>query len=375
MENHHNTLQTGGQESEANLMSTSLKDEAAEQDLEDSGVKTEADSMDTPVEDQHSGEIHGCSEEEAVNASVPPTTSERDRPAEESCIPKDTSSAPADIRKSDHHLTLVLIGDTSSIETGSKNNLLDHNEQTKFSPRLYDLCGQEIHVINLLGLKDIEKNYLNQEVNAFLLLIPNDLHDSHYKSGVQWLEETFGKQSLAYLMTVVTHNAGENCEGALEDLRANSLVEQRCHTCTRSMSEAVEMVDLLEKINIMVSENSPSCYRRLMGGENADQNQQLESRSDEEQKMNSSVFQETQTEEEVLEGATETESGSVNELRVLSEKNGDSNTSLDKGTTEEKLSDDKEKVGTFVQNLIVNLFRIALRWKSHTKTKPKQTQL
>lgn len=189
----------------------------------------------------------------------------------------------------------MIIGDTSSVETGSKNILLDHDEQTQFSSRLYDLCGQEIFVINLLGLEAIEKIPLNQGIHAFLLLVPNGLHDSHYTSGVQWLEETFGGQSLAYLMTVVTHDAGENCEGALEDLRAkSSFVEKRSHTCTRSMTEAVEIVDLIEKIKAMTSETSPSCYRGLMGGEDTDQSPQLEVRSEEELKMNSSAFQETQ---------------------------------------------------------------------------------
>lgn len=196
----------------------------------------------------------------------------------------------------DTQLTVVLCGDTSSIETGPKNILLDCDEQTKFSPRVYDLCGQEIFVINLLGLQDIENIPLNQGVNAFLLLIPNGPHDSHYKAGVKWLEESFGRQSLTYLMTVVTHNASENCEGALKDLRAySSFAENKCHTCTRSMTEAVEIVDLLEKINFMVSENSPSCYRGLMCGEKAEQNQQLEFKCEEEQKIDASVLQRTQT--------------------------------------------------------------------------------
>lgn len=51
-------------------------------------------------------------------------------------------------------LTLVLIGDDNAIEIGSNNILLDHDMQTngeQFSSRLYDLCGQHIFIINMLG--------------------------------------------------------------------------------------------------------------------------------------------------------------------------------------------------------------------------------
>ena len=148
-------------------------------------------------------------------------------------------------------LTLVLIGDKNSIEIGSKNILLDHDGQTnveQFSTRLYDLCGRHISVINMLGLQNIDKFPLNQEIHAFLLLLANGLHTSHYSSGLQWLEKTFGKGSLAYVMTVVTHKSGETSESALTDLRANSsFVEKRFHTCTRSMMDEKEIIDLLEK--------------------------------------------------------------------------------------------------------------------------------
>ncbi|KAM3598863.1 uncharacterized protein V6R79_023590 [Siganus canaliculatus] len=62
-------------------------------------------------------------------------------------------------------------------------------------------------------------------------------------------------------MTVVTHKLNEKCDGAFTDLKANSsFVESRYHTCTRSMMDAGEILDLLEKIDFMVSENSPQCY-------------------------------------------------------------------------------------------------------------------
>ncbi len=193
-------------------------------------------------------------------------------------------------------LTLVLIGDTNSIEIGSKNILLDHDEQTnleQFSTKLYDLCGRHISVIDILGQQNIDKFPLNQGTHAFLLLLPNGLHNSHYSSGVQWLEKAFGKGSLAYLMTVVTHKSDEKCENALTDLKAySSFVEKRYHTCTRSMMNEREVITLLEKIDVMVSEN---CHSGLMCDENKEQKEHLDHKSHEEERIDSSVFQQNQT--------------------------------------------------------------------------------
>ena len=196
-------------------------------------------------------------------------------------------------------LTLVLIGDTNSIEIGSKNILLAHDEQAnmeQFSAKLYDLCGRHISVINMLGLQNTDRFPLNERIHAFLLLLPNGLHVSHYSSGVQWLEEAFGKDSLAYLMTVVTHESDENCESALTELKSNSrFVEERYHTCTRSMMDEKEIIALLDKIDVMVSENDPHCYSGAMCDENKEQKEPLEHKSHEEERIHSSVLQQNET--------------------------------------------------------------------------------
>ncbi|XP_030591318.1 interferon-induced very large GTPase 1-like [Archocentrus centrarchus] len=157
-------------------------------------------------------------------------------------------------------LTLVLLGDTNSIEIVPKNILLDHEDQTnveQFSSKLYDFCGRHIAVINLLGLQNTDKILLNEGNHVFLLLLPYGQHNSQYSSAVQQLEKAFGEGILSYVMTVVTHEPGDKCESALTDLKTNSsFAEKRFHTCTRSMTDANEIIDLLEKIDAMVSENS-----------------------------------------------------------------------------------------------------------------------
>lgn len=195
----------------------------------------------------------------------------------------------------DAELIIVLVGDTSSIETGTKNILTDKDECTGFSPKLYDLCGQHISVINLLGLQHLRAKALNLRINIFLLLIPYGLHVSHYRSGLRWLEKTFGRESLSYVLTVVTHNSGEKFEDALKDLRAHDgFVEKRYHTCTRSMSGAEEIAELLVKIQTMVSENEPSSFAGLICDENTEQKKDLEPECLE-HNLESPLFKEKQT--------------------------------------------------------------------------------
>lgn len=179
-------------------------------------------------------------------------------------------------------LTLVLTGDINSTEIGPENLLFEHEEQTnveQFSSKLHDLCGRHISVINMLGLPDVDKIPLIQTVHAFILLLPNGLQSSHYTAGMQWLEKTFGEGHKSYVMTVVTHKSDENCETTLADLKAltGTFSEKRNHTCTRTMMDEKEIIELLEKIDVMVSENNPPCYSRQMSDE--DQKEQHDHKS------------------------------------------------------------------------------------------------
>ncbi|XP_071330435.1 interferon-induced very large GTPase 1-like isoform X8 [Trachinotus anak] len=292
----------GGGESETQPVISSVRDDK-EDELEGSAAKTKSDSVNEPGEAEHPEQNDTTTGGESEIKSLSSTTKERVLP----------------------ELTLVLIGDTNSIEVGSKNILLDHDEQTQqFSFSLYDLCGRHISVINMLGQQNTDKFPLNQGVHAFLLLLPNGLQNSHYSSGVQWLEKTFGKESLAYLMTVVTHGSDEECDRALTDLKANSsFVEKRFHTCTKSMRDENEIIALLGKVDVMVSENDPHCYNGLTCGENKEH--------EEEETSDSSVFHQNQTDEMENRGATtEIECEPVNEPGDAenSEKNNESTTAV-----------------------------------------------
>ncbi|XP_019222947.1 interferon-induced very large GTPase 1 isoform X2 [Oreochromis niloticus] len=213
---------------------------------------------------------------------------------------ENTSETPPINERMAPDLTLVLIGDPASTDIGLKNIFLDHEVQTnveQFSSNLYNLCGRHVCVINMLGLQTKEIP-LNQGVHAFVLLLPNTLHSNHYSSGVQWLENIFGRGALSYLLTVVTHEPGETCESALKELKTNTdFNEKRFHTCNRSMMDEKEVANLLERINIMVSENDPQSYTGLVCAENREQEGHLEDKSHEEERKDSEL-KTNKTEEE-----------------------------------------------------------------------------
>ncbi|XP_041824952.1 interferon-induced very large GTPase 1-like isoform X14 [Melanotaenia boesemani] len=252
-ENKYNPTRRGKGESETKSVSSETNDEVQ---LEERTADSKCDPVNEPLDTQLSGKNYNSKEGEDENISAAAARSHR---------------VMAD-------LTLVLTGDPNAIKIGSENFLLDHDEQKnvkQFSNKLYDLCGRQICVINMLGLPNVDKIPLKQAVHAFILLIPNGQHNSHYRSGIEWLERTFGKECLSYVMTVLTYKSDEKCESALADLKANhSVVEQRYHTCRRSMMNVNEIIDLLEKIDVMVSENNPQCHNLLMIEVNKDQKMQ-----------------------------------------------------------------------------------------------------
>ncbi|XP_061566939.1 interferon-induced very large GTPase 1-like [Cololabis saira] len=217
----------------------------------------------------------------ADTESDPHDVQHSDKNTEQGMETKSSSTANSD--KVMPPLTLVLIGDTKTIKIGPRNLLLDRDEQTnveQFSSRLYDLCGRRVSVINMLGLRSVDKIPSIQTVHAFILLLPKALHRPHYSLGMQWLENAFGKQHTANVITVVTHQSDEKCELALTDLKVDdSFSEKRFHTCTRTMMDEKEIMELLKKIDVMVSENNPPYYSRHMSEETGDQKEQLDHKS------------------------------------------------------------------------------------------------
>lgn len=156
-------------------------------------------------------------------------------------------------------LTLVLVGDSDSVEIGPNNILLDCDDLKSveaYSSKLYDLCGRHIRVINMLGLPSAHRFPVSGGVHAFVLLLTNGSHTGQHRAAAQWLEDAFGKGAFPYVLTLVTHSSEERCDRALTDLKTPG---NRFHTCKKSMTDAHEIITLLRKIDTMVSENDPHC--------------------------------------------------------------------------------------------------------------------
>ncbi|XP_039871739.1 interferon-induced very large GTPase 1-like [Simochromis diagramma] len=314
MEDHDNAAGAGGREEIKSLK----KDELA---------VDETTAMSGPVnksgKTQPSENINQSTGGESENASEPSDTIERVAP----------------------DLTLILIGDPASIEIGPNNIFLDHDEQTnaeQFSPNLYNLCGRHVCVVNMLGLQTKEIP-LNQGFRAFVFLLPNTLHSSQYSSGVQWLERTFGRGALSHLITVVTHETGETCESALKELKTNTdFNEKRCHTCNRSMMDEIEVVDLLEKINVMVSENDPQSCSGLMCAEDREEEGHLEHKSHEKERKD---LKTNEREEDKEDASSETKDDTGTEVKQPENMDG-STTSGGKSEAKPPGSSPNQEKGT-----------------------------
>lgn len=140
---------------------------------------------------------------------------------------------------------------------------------TEFLEELYNLCGRVITVANMLGLQNIESFHFTDKIHAFLLLIPYGPTARHSQSlGLQWLENNFGTESLNFLMTVVTYKQDEKCQNMLTDLKVSEgFEEKRYQTCLKSVTDPGEILELLEKIDVMATENNHSCYLGLTNNE------------------------------------------------------------------------------------------------------------
>ncbi|XP_036070663.1 uncharacterized protein LOC112149036 [Oryzias melastigma] len=179
-------------------------------------------------------------------------------------------------------LIFALVGDSNSVEKEKRNLLFDHDEQKsekQISTKMYDLCGRHICVLNMLDLPNIDSIPSNQEVHAFILLVANGQHSSHYRSGMQWLEKTFGKQCFPYVITVVTHNPHENCENVVTDLKTFSSFSEKRYYTSKRIKDEKELITMLEKINVMVSENKPPCCSFVTTDMNKERKEKMEQKS------------------------------------------------------------------------------------------------
>uniref|UniRef100_A0A3B1JY69 AIG1-type G domain-containing protein n=1 Tax=Astyanax mexicanus TaxID=7994 RepID=A0A3B1JY69_ASTMX len=184
-------------------------------------------------------------------------------------------------------LTVVLFGNSSAVHFGDENILLGKAptgnadfSQTVPEPR--KISGHSLSVINILDLQEnelyldsvdqtIDRLVRENEIYTFIFVLQlGQLTDSD-KGGIEWLQKLFGEAVLPFTMILFTYEREEDNDKVIDELKKNPLLEQlvekcgdRYYTCSKSMNNQSEMKKLLEKIELMVSENSKRCYTTEM---------------------------------------------------------------------------------------------------------------
>ncbi|XP_062874483.1 interferon-induced very large GTPase 1-like [Trichomycterus rosablanca] len=185
------------------------------------------------------------------------------------------------------NLTVVLFGNASAVQFGPENILLGRDEPVSGSVDISQIvpvsrivARRSVSVINLLGLResDLPQHTVDRffselvnknEIQAFIFVLCQLTDDD--KVGLEWLVRTFGKDALSRAMMLFTYKSQEKCDTIVDDLKKNPVLDQlmkKCggwyHTCSKSMNNQSELGILLEKIDIMVSENGASSYSAEM---------------------------------------------------------------------------------------------------------------
>lgn len=177
--------------------------------------------------------------------------------------------------------TVVLFGNTSAVNFGDENVLLglDHVPPDQANiPRTIKVSGRSLSVVNLLDLHegDLYLDHVDQitaqlvhenNIQAFIFVLQLGQFTDGDKMGLEWLEKTFGESSLSLVMILFTYEREEEGDTVIDDLKHNTVLEQlikkcgdRYCTCSKNMNNQSEMRTLLEKINLLVSENAQRCY-------------------------------------------------------------------------------------------------------------------
>ncbi|XP_059360399.1 GTPase IMAP family member 6-like [Carassius carassius] len=183
------------------------------------------------------------------------------------------------------NMTVVLTGNSSSVQFGDGNILLGQNQQnienvpiSRIVPLQKKISEHHVSVINMIDLHETEL-YLDcvdqligqlvneNEIHAFIYVVRLGQLTDADKTGLDWLQRVFGDRVPQFVMILFTYEREEDTDTIIDDLKKNPVLEQvlkkcggRYQNCNKMMDNQSEMRDLMKKIEHIFHENNQQRY-------------------------------------------------------------------------------------------------------------------
>ncbi|XP_048041544.1 interferon-induced very large GTPase 1-like [Megalobrama amblycephala] len=194
--------------------------------------------------------------------------------------PSDSDSLLSSLEILLPNLSVVLFGNSASVQFGNENLLLGEKEMnmknaeiSRIIPLQRKISERHISVINMIDLHETEheNNLIGQvvkrsEIHAFIFVVRLGQFTDDDKMGLEWLQRVFGDKVLQFVMILFTYEKKEACDTITDDINKNPVLEQllkkcggRFQTCNKIMNNQSEMRELMNKIELLFNENK-QCY-------------------------------------------------------------------------------------------------------------------
>ncbi|XP_073671218.1 interferon-induced very large GTPase 1-like [Paramisgurnus dabryanus] len=183
------------------------------------------------------------------------------------------------------NFSVVLFGNSESVQFGCDNILLEENqtytEDTEFCSTVSiqrKISDHHVSVINMIGLHETDLNpsvqvirqLVNEnEIHAFIFVVRLGQLTDADKMGIEWLQRMFGDEVLSFAMFLFTYEEEE--ESIIDELKKNPALEkliekcgQKYHICSKIMNKQSEMRELMDRIRCLYLDNKEQCYTTEM---------------------------------------------------------------------------------------------------------------
>ncbi|KAA0710469.1 Interferon-induced very large GTPase 1 [Triplophysa tibetana] len=188
----------------------------------------------------------------------------------------------------DQNLTVVVFGNSAAVQYGDDNMLLgkevhfENAETPKIDTVQVKISARRVSVTNIIGLHETEHQsdsldhligqLVNEnEIHAFIFVVPLGQLTDADKMGIEWLQEVFGDRVTEFAIILFTYEQQEESESIIDDLKNNIVLEQlyekcgsRYYTCNKIMNNQSELSTLMIGIEHLLFDNKQQGYTREM---------------------------------------------------------------------------------------------------------------